>query len=147
MTAERAIQVEVSLGFPSIREMRADIDKLSGMREKCKHAISGFQSQIIEQRSEQRQLNALARNPVGDDGITYNPDACRKAAKRCDKHIGMFEATIKKEQAKIDQLVYMISEIEHRIAILKDPGILERRVTEEAIQEQLNQDFEKRLKD
>ena len=121
---ERTIGIEVGFGFPTKREMRADIEKLSGMREKCKLAISGFEQSIVDQRAEQRKLNALARDPVDEDGVSYNPEACKDAASRCDDHIGMFEATIKKEQAKIEQLDYMIAEIEQRIAILDDPSIL-----------------------
>jgi len=117
MEREIGVEIKSSLNLPSRREMKADIDKLKKQRVLCLGAIDGFNTQIDNQVIEKEKLELLAENPLGDDGVTYNAQACADAAKQCDKHIGMLKAMIKKEQAKVDQLDYMIREIENRICL------------------------------
>jgi hypothetical protein len=120
--SDREIGVEISFGFPPTGDMQADISKLAQTREVSRSAIRDLKRQIEDQRTEQKKLRALVDNPTDEDGITYNPEACANGADRCDKHVAMFEALIKKEQAKVDQATYMIGEIEGRIQ-LQEHGI------------------------
>ena len=120
MSAEREITVSVmsSLNVPSERALQADIEKLRTMQEQCRNQIEVNRTQADKQRFDKLAFEKLAKDPSdNDDGITYNADACADAAKRCDKHIGMFESLIKREQEKIDHLQYMISEIEKRLTM------------------------------
>lgn len=119
MMAEREITVAVksSLNLPSVRSMRSDIEKLNQQRKACRESIARFEQQIDGQMKDRAMFEKLAANPVDDDGVRYNPEACDASAKRCDKHIGMFKALIEKEQAKIAQLDYMIEEINKRICL------------------------------
>ena len=120
--AEREIGIEIDFGFPSTGDMQADIEKLAAMRSTSERAVADNEDGIAKQLVEQKELRALAENPVSDDGITYNAEACAAGADRCDKHIRMFEALIEKEQAKVRQLNYMISEIEKHIQ-MQEKGI------------------------
>lgn len=116
MSREITVEVKSSLNTPSEREMRADIEKLREHCETCATAILGFERQIEGQKAERSHLAALSKNPV-EDGIEYNAKACAKAAKKCDKNIGMFNAMIKKENEKISHIEYMIGEIERHICL------------------------------
>lgn len=115
----REIGVEVisTLNVPPAHEVKADIVKLRDFRRACKDSIKSFERQIKDQKTDKAYMQRLAENPVGDDGIHYNPEACKKAAERCDLHIGMFESLIKKEKAKIEQLDYMITEVEKQLCL------------------------------
>lgn len=114
---EISIEVKSTLNVPSAREVKADVGKLREHRRACQDAVKMFNRQIDDQRMDKLYMERLAENPVGDDGIRYNADACANAAKRCDRHIGMFESMIKNEQTKIGQLDYMITEIEKQLCL------------------------------
>ena len=119
MMTDREIGVEIksTLNLPSLKEMRADVMKLRQLQKECHVSMVHNEQQIEAQRLEKSQLLRFAEGDVDDDGIRYSSDACREAACRCDKHIGMFQALIEKEQAKVDQLEYMIREVEKRICL------------------------------
>ena len=114
--SEREIGVEVSttLNLPSVREMRFDVDKLGTHRTACQASIERLERQIENQKHEKAHLLKLVEDPV-EDGIRYSPEACARAAEKCDVNVGMFNALIKKERAKVTQLSYMVGEIEKRI--------------------------------
>lgn len=116
---EREIGVEVksSLNLPSVREMRVDIEKLREMQRASKRIIAEHHRQVEAQKKEREKLIKLTNNSVDQDGVRYNADACQQAADRCFKHIGMFKALAKKEQAKIKQIDGMIAQIEERICL------------------------------
>lgn len=117
MNREIGIEVKSTLNMPPASEVRADIVKLRDFRKSCRDSIKSFEKQIEDQRFEKDYMQRLEKDPLGDDGITYNPEACGKAAKRCDTHICMFESLIKKERAKIEQIDYMITEIEKQLCL------------------------------
>lgn len=106
---EITIGIETSYNLPSPAEIQVDIEKLKSSAENRKQRIRGFRREIKGQLKEQKELLELVKNP----GI-YNPVACKDAAERCNKHIRMFEATIKKEQVGVDQLERMIEILEER---------------------------------
>lgn len=116
MSREIGIEVKSSLNTPSEREMRADIERLKGHCEACAASIQGFEQQIEGQKTEKVHFLALSENPV-EDGVRYDPEACVRAAKKCDKNIGMFNAMIKKENERILQVEYMIGEIERQMCL------------------------------
>lgn len=117
MEREIGVEVKTSLNLPSVREMRADIEKLKDHKDLCAEAIKMNRKQIKRQQTDKKHLVKLSENPVDEDGIEYNQEACAQAAKKCDANIGMFRALIDKEKAKINQLDYMINEIEDRICL------------------------------
>lgn len=113
---EIGIEVKSTLNFPPVKEMRSDVGKLTQQRKTCKESIETFEKQIEGQEQDRDNLTRLSKNPV-EGGIHYNADACGEAARQSNKHIGMFKSLIKKEKAKIEQLNYMISEINKHICL------------------------------
>jgi len=117
MNREIGIEIKSTLNMPPEYEVRADIVKLRGFRKACRETIKTLERQIEDQQFDKIYMEKLSINPLGTDGITYNPEACANAAQRCDKHIGMFESLINKERAKIEQVDYMITEIEKQLCL------------------------------
>jgi hypothetical protein len=104
------IKTSLNLAPPAV--IRYDLEKLREGKHRCIEVIRGYDRQIVAQRKEQKELEALVENP----GI-YNAEACAKAAARCNDHIKTFEASIKKEQLKIEHYDRMIKELEKRLCL------------------------------
>jgi hypothetical protein len=106
------VGVETSYNIPPMEILQADLANLNQQAELRRQRIRGFRKEIKKQREEKAELLALVEDP----GI-YDSEACAKGAERCEEHITMFEATIAKEQAGVEQLDGMIKTIEHRICL------------------------------
>ena len=106
------ISIKSSLNLPSPCAIRRDLNQLIRNRAVCFEAIRAYKRKIVDQKVEQKELWELSLNP----GI-YKAAACAKSALRCEDHIKMFEATIKKEQAKVEQFDRMIKKLEERLLL------------------------------
>jgi len=106
------VSVKSSLNLPPPRVIQRDIEMLKRNRGACLNTIRGYRREISKKRIEQKELWDLSLNP-GE----YNAEACAKAALRCEGHVGVDEATIKKEQAKVEQLDRMIRTLEERLSL------------------------------
>jgi hypothetical protein len=104
------IGIKTSWNLPPPRVIQRDIEMLKRNKNACSKTIKGYKREIKNKIDEKEELEKLAINP----GI-YNAEACAKAAVRCDKHLKVFEAVIKKERAKIAQLDSMIKELKKRL--------------------------------
>lgn len=109
------VTIESSLNLLPAHEIQADIEKLKLMQSDSRLAIRANRKEIEKQKFEQINLLKLVEDPTSlNDGIIYNSEACQKSADRCNDHIRMFEALIKKEREKIKHIDEIIKEIEER---------------------------------
>ena len=104
---EISIGIETSANFPHPDVIQKDIDHLSASVVKRRQRIKEIRGQIETQHNEKEELLKLVEDP----GI-YDAEACGNAALRCDDHIRMYEALIKKEKAGIEQFEGMIETLE-----------------------------------
>ncbi len=109
---EITIGVESSLNLPPMETLIKDRDQLQNQADHRRDRIRGYRREIKKKEAEKAELLDLVEDP----GF-YDPVACKKNAERCDQHIKMFEATIEKERAGVEQLESMIKTINDRICL------------------------------